>query len=249
MAAAFAATAVARTLEGDVEPMPQGHALLGRDHPRLLPPSIGPAALRNAAANGDPDAAFEVAIRYTEGKGVAQDLKQAFAWYQRAAAQGHASAQFRVAAFHERGIAVAPDPERAAVWYRRAAEQGHIKAMHNLAVLLAGKGAHADYAAAARWFREAAERGLTDSQYNLAALCEEGHGVAKSLTEAYKWFALAARSGDRGAAQRLALVKARLDAGEIAAAEQMVAEWHVRDAGAAVEAAAVDTVQPDAVGQ
>jgi hypothetical protein len=29
----------------------------------------------------------------------------------------------------------------------------------------------------------------------------------------------------------------------------MIAEWHVRDAGAAVEAAAVDTVQPDAVGQ
>jgi localization factor PodJL len=111
--------------------------------------------------------------------------------------------------------------------------------MHNLAVLLAGKGSEpADYAGAARWFREAAERGLPDSQYNLAALCEDGHGVTRSLTEAYKWYALAARSGDRGAAQRLAQVKGRLNAGELATAEEMVSAWRLREASAAVDAAA-----------
>ena len=249
MAAAFATTTAAVPQEPSVEPVPQGRTLLGRDHPRLLPAGIGPAALRNAAASGDPDAAFEVATRFAEGKGVTQDLKQALAWYQRAAAQGHASAQFRVAAFHERGIGVTADRERATLWYRRAAEQGHVKAMHNLAVLMVGKGAErADYATAARWFREAAERGLADSQYNLAALCEDGHGVARSLAEAYKWFALAARSGDRGAAQRQALIKARLNPGELAAAEQMVAAWRVRDAGAMVDAAGPATTGPDGAG-
>jgi localization factor PodJL len=237
--AAFATAALATLPDARGELMAQGRTLLGRDHPRLLPTAIGPAALRNAAAGGDPDAAFEVAMRYAEGRGVTQDLKQAFAWYQRAAAQGHASAQFRVAAFYERGIAVGSDRERAVTWYRRAAEQGHVKAMHNLAVLLAGKGSEpADYAGAARWFREAAERGLPDSQYNLAALCEDGHGVARSLTEAYKWYALAARSGDRGAALRLAHVKGRLNAGELASAEEMVAAWRMREASAAVDATA-----------
>jgi localization factor PodJL len=237
LATTFAATPVARTLGDDVESMPQGRPLLGHSHPRLLPASIGPTALRNAAASGDPDAAFEVAARYAAGKGVTQDLKQAFAWYQRAAAQGHASAQFRVAAFHERGIAMAADRERAQLWYRRAAEQGHVKAMHNLAVLLAGNGAGpGDYAAAARWFREAAERGLADSQYNLAVLCEDGRGVARSLAEAYKWFALASRGGDRGAAQRLALVKARLTPAELAAADATIAAWRARDAAADIGA-------------
>jgi TPR repeat protein len=250
VAATFAATTVAVPQEAGVEPVPQGRTLLGRDHPRLLPAGIGPAALRNAAASGDPDAAFEVATRFAEGKGVTQDLKQAFAWYQRAAAQGHASAQFRVAAFHERGIGVAADRERATLWYRRAAEQGHVKAMHNLAVLMVGKGGErADYAGAARWFREAAERGLADSQFNLAALCQDGHGVARSLADAYKWFALAARSGDRGAAQRQALLKARLDPGELAAAEQMVATWRVRDAGATVDAAGPASAGPDGAGE
>jgi localization factor PodJL len=248
--AAFPATTVATAPNAGIDPMGQDRTLLGRDHPRLLPTAIGPAALRNAAANGDADAAFEVGTRFAEGKGVAQDLKQAFAWYQRAAAHGHASAQFRVAAFHERGIAGAPDRERALLWYRRAAEQGHVKAMHNLAVLMVGKVSdRVDYASAARWFREAAERGLADSQYNLAILCEDGHGVARSLPEAYKWFALAARSGDRGAAHRLAQVKARLDASELTAAEEMVAVWHVREPGAPVEAAAADAAAPTKVGE
>ncbi len=231
-----AATTIALPRDAAAEPVEKARTLSGHGLV-ALPTSIGPAALRHAAASGDPDAAFEVAARYAEGKGVTQDLKQAFTWYQRAAAQGHASAQFRVAAFHERGVGVAADRERAILWYRRAAEQGHVKAMHNLAVLMAGKGAdRADYASAARWFREAAERGLADSQYNLAALYEDGRGVAKSLAEAYKWFALAARSGDRGAEQRLALLKPRLNPGELAAAEQNVASWHARDAAALVDA-------------
>ena len=144
-APAAAATTVALPRGAAAEPMEKARTLSGRGLV-ILPTTIGPAALRHAAASGDPDAAFEVASRYAEGKGVTQDLKEAFAWYQRAAAQGHASAQFRVAAFHERGVGVATDRERAILWYRRAAEQGHVKAMHNLAVLLAGKGAdRADY--------------------------------------------------------------------------------------------------------
>jgi localization factor PodJL len=247
LAAAVAATPIAVPAEAGIGP--QDRSLAGRDNPRLLPSGIGPAALRNAAASGDPAAEFEVATRFAEGKGVPQDLKLAFAWYQRAAAQGHAAAQFRLAAFHERGVGVPADRERAAVWYRRAAEQGHVKAMHNLAVLMAGKGATAaDYAAAARWFRVAAERGLADSQYNLGVLCEEGRGVGRSLAEAYKWFALAARSGDRGAAQRLEQIKARLNPVELAGVEQTVAAWRARDAEPAAASADSSAVGQDAAG-
>ena len=197
----------------------------------LPPPGVGTAALRNAAAKGDALAQFEVAARLAEGNGVAQDHKQAFAWYERAAMRGLAPAQFRLAAYYERGVGVAVDTERAKIWYRRAAEQGHVRAMHNLAVLVVGNGKDdADYAAAAHWFQQAADRGLTDSQFNLAVLYAHGRGIAKDLTEAYKWFALAARSGDTGAARKLEEMKGQLELPEREAAEQKLAAWRAKPA-------------------
>jgi len=193
---------------------------------RLLPADMGTAALRSAAAGGDAFAQFEIASRFAEGKGVAQDHKQAFGWYERAATRGLAMAQFRLGAYYERGVGTAPDRERARVWYRRAAEQGYARAMHNLAVLSVDGGEiQADYAGAAGWFRKAAERGLTDSQFNLGVLCENGRGVPRDLSEAYKWYALAARTGDPVAARRLEQVKGRMDQAGIDAAEQKLAAW------------------------
>ena len=106
-----------------------------------------------------------------------------------------------------------------------------MRAMHNLGVLIVGAGEReADYATAAQWFGKAADRGLADSQFNLAVLYENGRGVTKDLQEAYKWFALAARSGDPAAARRLEQVKARLEPSELRAAEQKVAEWRTQAA-------------------
>lgn len=189
-----------------------------------LPATIASASLRHAAANGDSAAEFEIGARYADGRGVAPDMGQAFAWYQRSAMHGYTPAQFRLAAFYERGVGVEKDVERAKVWYRRAAEKGHAKAMHNVAVLLASGGGQ-DMVQAARWFREAAERNLADSQYNLALMHENGEGMPKNLTEAFKWYALAARSGDTEAARRLEAVRGQLSRSEIAAAERAVAQW------------------------
>jgi TPR repeat protein len=201
------------------------------DTPGTLPEGLGTSDLGLAAAGGNPVAQFEVASRYAEGRGLAQSYSQALTWFQRAAMHGFAPAQFRLAHLLERGTGTDVDVERAKVWYRRAAEQGHVNAMHNLAVLLARRdGGAPDYATAAIWFREAAERGLSDSQYNLGVLCEMGLGVPKSLPEAYKWLALAARGGDTEAAGRLQQIKTRLGAGDIAAAEQQVADWRPRTA-------------------
>jgi localization factor PodJL len=164
---------------------------------------------------------------------VAKDLPQALTWYARAASQGYAPAQFRLAAMHERGLGTAADPERARVWYARAAEQGHIKAMHNLAVL-GISGGRTDYAAAAKWFGQAAEHGLADSQFNLAVLHQGGLGVPRDLGQAYRWLALAARSGDAEAANRASQVKAQLSAPEVAAAEGAIAAWRARQPDPAV---------------
>ncbi len=192
---------------------------------RMMPPAaVGPLSLRLAAANGDPSAEFEVAVRLDEGRGVERNIKEAVVWYQRSASRGFAPAQYRLGTLYERGLGVAADRGRAMAWYRSAADKGNLKAMHNFAVLSAS-GEPADYKTAAHWFSEAAERGLVDSQYNLAVLYETGRGVDRNLKQAYKWFALAARGGDKEAMRRRDRVKWMLNANELKAAEELVQSW------------------------
>ncbi|MGE0055622.1 MAG: hypothetical protein AB7S74_15570 [Hyphomicrobium sp.] len=190
-----------------------------------MPPAmVGPLSLRLAAANGDPSAEFEVGARIAEGKGPDQNFKEAAKWYMRSASKGFAQAQYRLGTLYERGLGMKPDEARAKEWYARAAGQGNIKAMHNLAVLSAnGKTGSPDYTIAARYFKDAAARGLSDSQFNLAVLYENGLGVPADMREAYKWLSLAARHGDKEALRRRDIMKGKLTAAELKAAEKMAA--------------------------
>jgi localization factor PodJL len=208
-----------------------------------LPMTIGPASLRQAALRGEAAAQFEIAARFATGLGVPRDLPEALRWYGRAAAQGMALAQYRLAMFYERGWGTPADPERARAWYARAAEQGNVKSMHNLAVISAS-GSRSDFATAARWFAQAADLGLADSQFNLAVLYQNGLGVPKDPRLAYKWLTLAARTGDREAASRLAEIKGRLTPDDLQEAEAMVAAWRARTPDPAVNDPAAVSLAP-----
>ena len=159
----------------------------------------GPEFLRAAALKGDPAAAYEVGVRFAEGKGVAPDLDQAAKWYDRAAQAGVVPALFRLGTFYEKGLSV-KDVDIARRYYAQAAERGSAKAMHNLAVLDAdGGGKGANYKSASTWFRKAADRGVADSQFYLGILYARGIGVEQNLAESFKWFSLAAAQGDADA--------------------------------------------------
>lgn len=208
--------------------------------PSELPPAfIGPISLRTAAQKGDPSAEFEVAARFAEGRGIAQDFKQAMTWYQRSAQRGFAPAQYRLGTLFERGIGTKADGARAKIWYGRAAEQGHVKAMHNLAVLNAGRDPSADYAAALQWFTAAAERGLADSQYNLGVLFESGLGLQRDYKQAYHWLSLAALGGDKDAGRRRDAIRGKLDEADLAAIEAGVNAWRAKPTDSAVNDARV----------
>ena len=49
--------------------------------------------VQKAAEQGDADAQLLLGVMYNTGSGVAQDYKQAVAWYRKAAEQGYATAQ------------------------------------------------------------------------------------------------------------------------------------------------------------
>jgi localization factor PodJL len=78
------------------------------------------------------------------------------------------------------------------------------------------------------WFTAAAERGLSDSQFNLAVLYENGLGVNKDATIAYKWFALAAKSGDKEAVRRRDIIGTKLEVADFQTAEADVDAWHAK---------------------
>ena len=184
-----------------------------------LPDGIGGPALRAAALKGDPTAAYEIGVRFAEGKGVPANYDEAAKWYDRAAQAGVVPAIFRLGTFYEKGLSVKKDADIARRYYLQAAERGNAKAMHNLAVLDAdGGGRGANYTSASQWFRKAADHGVADSQFNLGILYARGIGVEQNLAESFKWFSLAAAQGDADAARKRDDVAKRLDPQSLAAA-------------------------------
>ena len=186
-----------------------------------VPAAPARRTLREAAADGDPAAQYEIGQRYAAGSdGLPQDAEQAAFWLTRAAEQGLAPAQYRLGTLFEKGQGVPENPTRARSWYERAAQQGNVKALHNLAVMQAeGAGGAQDFAAAARSFEVAAKAGLADSQYNLAILYERGLGVERDLATAYRWFSIAGAGGDADAAARAEALKNSVDAAQLVDAE------------------------------
>ncbi len=194
----------------------------------MPPEEIGPIALRSAAAGGNPEAAFLVGVKYTEGSGIEADLAEAARWYQIAADRGLPPAQYRLASLYEKGRGVEKDLEKARAWYEKAASAGNSKAMHNLAVLYAeGQNGSPDFGQAAHWFQQAATHGVQDSLFNLGILYAQGLGVEKNLIESYKWFAIAADQGDRDAAQRRDDVANTMSPADLAAARLAVENFRV----------------------
>jgi localization factor PodJL len=203
-------------------------ALTGADESALaaIPEEVGSLSLRQAAAQGNPQALFAIAARYTEGTGVTPDLQKAAQYYEKASQAGLAPAQYRLGSLYEKGRGVERDLVAARDWYALAAKQGNAKASHNLAVLYAeGISGNPEFREAAFWFKKAANFGLADSQYNLGILYARGLGLEKNLVESYKWFALAAAQGDGDAANKRDELANMLSKEELAEARLAVANW------------------------
>jgi localization factor PodJL len=194
-----------------------------------VPPALG--KLRQATLDGDAAAAYDLATRASEARGMPRDNVMAARILEKVAASGYAPAQYKLASLHEKGVGLPRDLVQAKLWYGRAAELGNARAMHNLAVIYAetptanGK---PDFATASQWFKRGAEFGLRDSQYNLAVLYARGLGVQQDLEQSYLWFSAASAQGDSDAAKKRDDVAAKLDPKALAAAKAQVAAFKAR---------------------
>ena len=74
-------------------------------------------------------AQFNLGVMYTNGRGVAQDDKQAVAWYRKAAEQGYARAQYNLGVMYTNGEGVAQDYKQSYAWFSSAAANGYSDAV------------------------------------------------------------------------------------------------------------------------
>lgn len=128
------------------------------------------ADLKEKAAQGVPDAQYELGRIYHDADGVSQDLTESLKWVRKAAAQGHVDAQFQLGLFYEEGLVIQQNFSEAAELYRTVMEKSP-KAQNNLGLLYEnGRGVPRDVRMAANLYRAAKDRGLINAAYNLGRI-------------------------------------------------------------------------------
>ncbi len=80
--------------------------------------------LRKLADQGDPEAQWQMGVRYYDGDGVPHDDAQAMRWFELAAEQGHINAQSRLGAYYWAGRGVPVDLFKSYFWSAIAMHQG-----------------------------------------------------------------------------------------------------------------------------
>jgi hypothetical protein len=191
-----------------------------------VPPPAPPATCRSAYDAADWVAAFPlcraaaetsiqarrmVGIMYAEGKGVAEDQRQASAFLRVAAEEADLPAVWLMAQRYESGLGTDPNPERAAGFYLLAATLGMRDAWPIVAErYAAGNGFKKNDERAFTWWRRAADSlGHVPSMTRLAEAYSRGRGVRKDELLAQSWYFRAAEKGDAEAEYQVGMMHVR----------------------------------------
>jgi hypothetical protein len=156
------------------------------------PAGIDSALLAKANA-GDPAAQVEVGESYaraataTHDKAqVAEDYKQAQAWYRKAADQKSLAGELHLAAlYRDGGIGFPRDMAQAAAWYRKAADQGDPDSQATLGILYSmGQGVQQSDVEAYFWLDLAASvKGPNQEKYTANRQMIGQHITADELSD------------------------------------------------------------------
>jgi FOG: TPR repeat, SEL1 subfamily len=118
-------------------------------------------SLSKAAKAGQPGAQFYLGTKYQQGKDVAKDERQAFAWYKAAADQGLSAAQLNVGRMLADGIGTKKDEALARQYFEKAASRGDNRASFNLAMMEEQK---KNYMGAYQWYELSTRDGMLDNK-------------------------------------------------------------------------------------
>jgi len=88
---------------------------------------------KEAAAKGNAQAQFDLALMYAKGEGVSKSERLAFNWFHKAARNNHVEAKFYMGLSFAQGRGVKKQEQLARYWFKLAVKSGHRQAMAHLA--------------------------------------------------------------------------------------------------------------------
>nr|WP_068428109.1 SEL1-like repeat protein [Magnetospirillum sp. XM-1]CUW37184.1 conserved protein of unknown function\ len=188
------------------------------------------AGLAAAAANGDMEAQYQLAVAYRDGgHGLKADARAALVWFTLAGAEGHVAAAAEAAKAFEAGKGVARDLNAAGNWWYKAGTLGDARGRARWVDLFLDGEVHAIGSRdGIAWLAEAAQNGDLRAMMGLADVLERGHGVAPDVGQAEAWYRQAALLyGDVEARFRLGRLLLARPAMWRKPAEE---EWNLKDA-------------------
>ncbi|CAK9110537.1 unnamed protein product [Durusdinium trenchii] len=156
-----------------------------------------------SAAEGDPDAMYNLAGQFLQGIEGEVDVMEALRLYEKAAKMGHYGAQHHLSLM----LLEAAEPNelvRAARGLRHAADAGFALAQKSLAFAYAnGQGLSQDLAKAAHWMLQAAEQDDLEAAYVLSSMYRHGQGFPTNNLEADRWLRASAEANYADAMREL----------------------------------------------
>lgn len=170
--------------------------------------SQGLTWLKNAAAQGHAQAAFELGSLYESGLGVPKSYDQAKAYYESAIIQGHRNAHFNLALLLNNEDVSYSNLQQARNLMGVIAKQGDVEAQYVLATLMEStlNNVRPNPSQAIHWLEQAAKQGHGKAQFKLGMYYLKGESIARSPQTAFIWFSKAANQDIAGAQFNLALM-------------------------------------------
>lgn len=154
-----------------------------------------------AADKGLVEAMTWIGDLYERGKGVKQDYKLAFFYYQKAAEQKDSEALRSLGFLYKYGLGVQQDIQKALYYYRKAVRLGNVEALASIGGLYLG----INRRKSVNWYIKAAlQNGDHSTEFLIGCIYAEGGlGLRPNLKEAIRWYKKAANGGSKAAKIRL----------------------------------------------
>lgn len=165
-----------------------GYGGVGKDKKRAL------ALYRVAAAAGEPDAQYRLAVFHCRGlAGLPKDERLAFEWFLKSAQQDHELAMFNVGlhyVMYRQGHSTEENDREARPWFEKSALCNVVGAQHAMGVFYEeGRGGCVkDFSVAYSWYEKAANRNHSPAEFTLGRIHSDGLHVPQDDLIAVQWF-------------------------------------------------------------
>ena len=183
------------------------------------------------ADKGDAEAQYHVGMMHNNGIGTEQDLRQAFAWFQKAAASSDPLGAYKLGCYYDgQGVGIVALDENEALKYKLvAAKAGYALAQHDVALLYERQGNPEE---ALKWWKLAADQGYPRALLGLSMAYSGGKGAPKDLSLSYAYFKLSGVAPKKNVNEMASL----LSRAELDKAEKIVSEWKPQPTALTVKA-------------